>query len=164
MQEIQGNPEAFIAMFNEAQPGGAPAPSSGGLMPSIPGMGETPSAAAVAQQLPQIQQMLTMLPNLPQEQQNQILQSLGITMEQAQQLAQMAASMTPETLQQLAGAGGQMPPQGATTVQLTQEEAAAVSRLCEMGFERSDVIQAFLACEKNESLAANFLLESQMRD
>uniref|UniRef100_H3G763 UV excision repair protein RAD23 n=1 Tax=Phytophthora ramorum TaxID=164328 RepID=H3G763_PHYRM len=50
-----------------------------------------------------------------------------------------------------AGAGGHR-------IMLSEEEAAAVDRLCEMGFERTDVIQAYLACDKNEALAANFLM------
>ncbi|KAF4321291.1 hypothetical protein BBO99_00004537 [Phytophthora kernoviae] len=52
-----------------------------------------------------------------------------------------------------AGAGGHR-------IMLSEEEAAAVDRLCEMGFERTDVIQAYLACDKNEALAANFLMDS----
>jgi UV excision repair protein RAD23 len=43
---------------------------------------------------------------------------------------------------------------------LTEEEAAAVDRLCSMGFDRTEVIQAYLACDKNETLAANFLMDS----
>ncbi|KAI9911210.1 hypothetical protein PsorP6_008722 [Peronosclerospora sorghi] len=43
---------------------------------------------------------------------------------------------------------------------MLSEEAASVDRLCELGFERSDVIQAYLACDKNEALAATFLMDS----
>jgi UV excision repair protein RAD23 len=37
---------------------------------------------------------------------------------------------------------------------------AAVDRLTEMGFDRSEAAQAFLACDKNEALAANLLMDS----
>jgi UV excision repair protein RAD23 len=37
---------------------------------------------------------------------------------------------------------------------------AAVDRLTEMGFDRAEAAQAFLACDKNEALAANLLMDS----
>ena len=37
-------------------------------------------------------------------------------------------------------------------------------RLCEMGFDRSEAAQAYLACDKNEALAANFLMDSMAHD
>ncbi|GMK54431.1 hypothetical protein CspeluHIS016_0110170 [Cutaneotrichosporon spelunceum] len=49
-------------------------------------------------------------------------------------------------------------------VNLTQEEAAAVERLEQLGFERQMVLQAFLLCDKNEELAANFLFENAEED
>ena len=55
------------------------------------------------------------------------------------------------------GGGGGAPPQN--VVRLTREEAEAVGRLCELGFSREDAAQAYLACDKNESLAANLLFD-----
>ena len=36
---------------------------------------------------------------------------------------------------------------------------AAVNRLTEMGFDRTEAAQAYLACDKNEALAANLLMD-----
>jgi len=44
-------------------------------------------------------------------------------------------------------------------LRLNEEEMAAVDRLTEMGFDRSEAAQAFLACDKNEALAANLLMD-----
>jgi len=36
---------------------------------------------------------------------------------------------------------------------------AAVDRLADMGFDRTDAAQAYIACDKNEALAANLLMD-----
>ena len=85
-----------------------------------------------------------------------------------EQRAEIAAHMgiPPATLDAIAaqvaaspGIGTGIPP-GAMMVSLTHEESASVDRLVGMGFPKQRVIEAYLACDKNEELAANFLMDS----
>ncbi|KAJ3699329.1 hypothetical protein LUZ61_003034 [Rhynchospora tenuis] len=59
-------------------------------------------------------------------------------------------------LSQLAGAVPGAVPQ---TIQVTPEEQASIERLEAMGFDRALVLEVFFACNKNEELAANYLLD-----
>merc|ERR1712060_83687 len=97
-------------------------------------------------------------------------QMMGVDVAQLQQIAQMIGAMPPEQLAQFsqmaqAGMGGMpgMPPGagggGPQVLRLSEEEMAAVNRLTEMGFDRTEAAQAYLACDKNEALAANLLMD-----
>ena len=81
-----------------------------------------------------------------------------------------------QSFNQSAGMGG-MPGQGAqgagtgaqragseNVIRLSKEEFEAVNRLKELGFNEREAVQAFFACDKNEELAANFLMENSIRE
>lgn len=46
---------------------------------------------------------------------------------------------------------------GQVRIPLTEEDQRAIERLCELGFEQNYVIQVYLACDKNEEVAADIL-------
>ncbi|XP_064981711.1 ubiquitin receptor RAD23d-like isoform X1 [Musa acuminata AAA Group] len=54
---------------------------------------------------------------------------------------------------------GQVPAGMPQALSVTPEEHEAIERLEAMGFERALVLQVFFACNKNEELAANYLLD-----
>ncbi|KAI9746417.1 MAG: hypothetical protein M1818_000130 [Claussenomyces sp. TS43310] len=87
-----------------------------------------------------------------------ILQSVGAGNPQLAQLI----GQHPEQFLQLLGEDGDddapLPP-GAQAISVTPEERDAIERLCRLGFDREQAIQAYFACDKNEELAANFLFD-----
>ncbi|KHJ48075.1 UV excision repair protein Rad23 [Trichuris suis] len=62
--------------------------------------------------------------------------------------------------------GAQVPPRDVETqvVRLLPQDMEIIERLKSMGFPESAVIEAYFACEKNETLAVNFLLQSMEED
>nr|XP_019008100.1 UV excision repair protein Rad23 [Kwoniella pini CBS 10737]OCF46881.1 UV excision repair protein Rad23 [Kwoniella pini CBS 10737] len=125
-------------------PGGAGGPGAGGL--------------ANAPHLQQIREMVQQNPALIQP----LLQQIAASNPQLAQLI----NENPQALYELLGAGGEGDEEDegfggpqVMQVNLTQEEAAAVERLEALGFDRQMVLQAYMLCDKNEELAANFLFD-----
>ena len=50
------------------------------------------------------------------------------------------------------------PPPG--TIQVTHEEKQAIERLKNLGYREAHAVEAFFACDKNEMLAANYLINN----
>jgi len=74
------------------------------------------------------------------------------------QLLQLIQENQQEFLSLLEEDDGGLPP-GANVIQVTPEERAAIERLEALGFDRGRVLEAFLACDRDETLAANYLFE-----
>lgn len=162
LADIHANNEAFIAMMNEpieerpvtaAAPVSAPAPSA---FPNPPSSGANDAA-----------NMIRMMSSLPPAQRAQFAQSLGMSPEQLEGFVSMMSSMPPEELQNMlsgAGLGGNPPPNQPGVIRLTHDEMEAVNRLVALGFSQQQAAQAYLACDKNETLAANLLFEGGWGD
>uniref|UniRef100_A0AAY4DRR5 UV excision repair protein RAD23 n=1 Tax=Denticeps clupeoides TaxID=299321 RepID=A0AAY4DRR5_9TELE len=161
--------------------GGAPASTTGGL--SLPSSTATsqPAAASGANPLeflrnqPQFQQMRqiiqqnpSLLPALLQQigrENPQLLQQISSHQEQ---FIQMLNEPAQEAGQGGGGGGGGGVAEAGgghmNYIQVTPQEKEAIERLKALGFPEGLVIQAYFACEKNENLAANFLLQQNFDD
>lgn len=51
----------------------------------------------------------------------------------------------------------EVPEEEEVRIELTEQDEGAIGRLCELGFERSLAIQVYMACDKNEEVAADIL-------
>jgi len=173
LQEINANQALFLQMMNEPVDSSsgsgtsAPAPMGTSSMPrGDSGTGDAGGLQGM-EGMGSPAQMAQMIQNMSPEEVNQMAAMMGLTPEQLRATVQMLGQMPPEQLNQFmmqAMGGGEgmagMMGGGPQVLRLTEEEMAAVNRLTEMGFDRSEAAQAFLACDKNEALAANLLMDS----
>ncbi|XP_062867054.1 UV excision repair protein RAD23 homolog B [Trichomycterus rosablanca] len=111
-----------------------------------------------------IQQNPSLLPALLQQigrENPQLLQQISSHQEQFIQMLNEPAQESGQ------GGGGGSPEAGGghmNYIQVTPQEKEAIERLKALGFPEGLVIQAYFACEKNENLAANFLLQQNFDD
>lgn len=104
-------------------------------------MMQNPQMLEGLMQNPEMLRQLLQVPEVQQALQNpEIMEQLGVN---------------PEMMQAMLGGMGMGQPQ----IELSPDDEEAIGRLMALGFPRGIVIQAFLACDKNENLAANFLFD-----
>ncbi|XP_053321836.1 UV excision repair protein RAD23 homolog B [Spea bombifrons] len=116
-----------------------------------------------------IQQNPSLLPALLQQigrENPSLLQQIS---QHQEQFIQMLNDPVPESGQSGGGSGGRGVVAEAGSghmnyIQVTPQEKEAIERLKALGFPEGLVIQAYFACEKNENLAANFLLQQNFDD
>merc|ERR1712194_251305 len=136
LTEINANQEAFLQMMNEPI-----AEASASSSESSPNSGSASQSSSSSDAGAEIQ-------GIPP--------GMMEGMANPAQMAQLIQNMSPSELNQMASMMGLSPEQ----LRLTEEEMAAVNRLADMGFDRTEAAQAYLACDKNEALAANLLMDS----
>ncbi|XP_058791761.1 UV excision repair protein RAD23 homolog B [Phymastichus coffea] len=137
---------------------------------------------------PQFQQMRQVIQQNPQLL-NPVLQQIGQTNPALLQLISQNQEAFVRMLNEPVGAsggGGNIPASAASTpainsgslggnagagvgtgpgiIQITPQDKEAIERLKSLGFPEDLVVQAYFACEKNENLAANFLLSQNLDD
>eukprot|EP00250_Pteridium_aquilinum_P035616 c9720_g1_i1 orf=157-1386(+) len=149
-----------------AAAGGGPNAAPLDLFPQgMPALGAAaPGALDFLRTNPQFQALRSMVQANPQILQP-MLQELG---KQNPQLFRLINDNQAEFLRLINEAGaegaegdilGQMAEAMPQSINVTPEEREAIERLEALGFDRARVIEAFLACDRNELLAANYLLE-----
>jgi len=177
LQLIQSNPNEFAALLNAMQqqaagggapPGGDAAPlpfgqaalgggGGGGAPAGLQALLQNPQALQALMQNPQALEQMMQNPEMAaMMQQPEVLHMIQQMM--MQDPAMLEAMQNPEMMAQLGednGDGGVNP----VLAQLNGEDEQAIERLMALGFPRPVCIQAFLACDKNENLAANFLFD-----
>ncbi|XP_022316450.2 UV excision repair protein RAD23 homolog A-like [Crassostrea virginica] len=170
--------DAPVAPEQTAQQTSSPSnpPASGGGSLSMPTVGQTggDDPLSFLRSQPQFQRMRQLIqdnPNFLPELLRQIGQSNPPLLQMISQNQERFIQMLNEPAEggdiSDQAQGGGLPPAGAPPgsgiIQVTPSEKEAIERLKALGFSEGMCIQAYFACERNEDLAANFLL-SQIDD
>ncbi|XP_077399253.1 UV excision repair protein RAD23 homolog B isoform X2 [Vanacampus margaritifer] len=119
-----------------------------------------------------IQQNASLLPALLQEigrENPELLQEISNHQEHFIQMLNEPLPESPGSMAHDSGGSGsaQSDSQSGSNmsyIQVTPQEKEAIERLKALGFPEGLVIQAYFACEKNENLAVNFLLQQNFDD
>jgi len=160
--------------------GGAPAPAAGAPQVSSPATGEEaaiPAAAAGENPLAflrdhemfqQIRSVIQQNPNMLSTMLQQIGQSNPQLLQIISQNQEAFIRMINESEGGEEGVGGGEGDETAGdqpgVIQVSPQDKEAIERLKALGFPEHMVVQAYFACEKNENLAANFLLSQNFDD
>lgn len=152
-----------------------PAASPVGTGSAAPSEGDEPLAFLRTQ--PQFQQMRSVVqqsPELLDAVLQQIRQTNPALLQLISQNQEAFVRMLNEPAAGSQGGGGGTPSSNTpsslsagvtpTAVPVTPQDKEAIERLKQLGFPEHLVIQAYFACEKNENLAANFLLSQTLDD
>ncbi|KAK2555005.1 UV excision repair protein RAD23-like protein B [Acropora cervicornis] len=121
------------------------------------------SLRRMVQQNPQslpllLQQLGQANPQLLQRISDNQEQFIAMLNEPAPDQAPSAGSQQPQPQPQPQPGAGDDQPRGVMTINVTTQEKEAIERLKDLGFSEQQAAEAYFACEKNETLAANFLL------
>ncbi|XP_067929171.1 UV excision repair protein RAD23 homolog B-like [Watersipora subatra] len=147
----------------------APTPTTTSSGPVPPA--SQPDPLEFLRQQPQFQQMRQLVRTNPSLLQP-LVQSIGqtnpellqyITQNQDRFVAMLNEGEDAAAEPAAPGQDAQAPP-GTTYIQISPQEREAIDRLKQLGFDESLVVQAYFACDKNENLAANFLLQQGWED
>ncbi|XP_015275498.1 PREDICTED: UV excision repair protein RAD23 homolog A isoform X2 [Gekko japonicus] len=160
----------------------APPESTVGSVPSSGSMGRDDDAASTLVTGSEYETMLTEIMSMGYERERVVAalrasynnphRAVEYLLTQISQHQEQFIQMLNEPLGEMAdvadiegemGAIGEEAPQ-MNYIQVTPQEKEAIERLKALGFPESLVIQAYFACEKNENLAANFLLSQNFDD
>lgn len=166
-QEDAAGPEAAApALRREATPASAPAntgsaPSAGQENP-LDFLRNQPQFHTMRQL---IQENASLLPALLQEIGRENPELLQAISSNQQEFIQMLNDPNPGPTAGSGGGAGRTGSMGGQNyIQITPQEKEAIERLKALGFPEGLVVQAYFACDKNENLAANFLLQQNFDD
>ncbi|KAL9951408.1 hypothetical protein ACROYT_G044066 [Oculina patagonica] len=171
--DLPAEPQAPEEHEEQQEEGGDEAPASGES--SLEFLRTQPQFIALRNMVQQNPQALPLLLQQLGQENPELLQLISLHQEEFIRMLNSpdtAGSSAPGGGSQEAqpGSGGEqaIPPTGqgqggqpnVSYINVTAQEKEAIDRLKELGFTENEAVQAYFACEKNETLAANFLLNN----
>ncbi|KAM4880228.1 UV excision repair protein RAD23 homolog A isoform 1-T1 [Sylvia borin] len=156
---IPGSPEPERPPVQESRPPEQPPPEGENPLEFLREQPQFQNMRQVIQQNPAL--LPALLQQLGQEN-PQLLQQISQHQEQFIQMLNEPLGELGELEGEVGAIGDETPHMN--YIQVTPQEKEAIERLKALGFPESLVIQAYFACEKNENLAANFLLSQNFDD